>query len=77
MQLNRSVTLGGEGCPIAAITNTAQNRNIIDDFEGRPVQGRAGSSRTSQEQTGSTDTPLTQQTEFLSAFCSEIHPNGS
>lgn len=64
MQSNRSNTLGGEGCPAADIPKPAQNRNISDAFGGRPMQARASSSRTVQEQTGSADTPLTQRTGF-------------
>jgi hypothetical protein len=64
MQSNRSNTLGGEGCPAADIEKPAGNRNICDDLYGHPSLIPAIPRRTLQEQTGSADTPLAQQTEF-------------
>lgn len=69
---NRSKLLGGEGCPVAPITKPAENRNIFDEMQGYAMQDRAGSWRTGKEQTGAADTPLTQQTEFRIALCSEF-----
>jgi hypothetical protein len=65
---NRSITLGGEGCPDVGISRSAKNRNILGVLDDRALPPRAGSGRTVQEQTGSVDTRLTHETKFMFAF---------
>lgn len=64
MLSNRSHALVGERCPSADIAKSAENSNIRAVSAPKPVQPRAGSSRTAQERTGAADTRLTQRPGF-------------